>query len=216
MSTELRRTAALSVIAVLIAVGLALGVLYSPLGNEASTSQIAQNSSSASQVTTTSGNGSSLSSTVVSELSSTATTTTNCDAPDTLCGPYVSFIITSLTSASTLGGNDSLFAGILECTHANLPPASSIEFRWITPNPINGGYLVNTSVTYTHIATIAPVWHLNSEGKYDSMFAFVLPESSFTVIHGMNYTIGISANWNSGPLKASDPGDEEGVTLPAQ
>jgi hypothetical protein len=158
---------------------------------------------------------SSVESTNISETSTAATTTTNCSAPNTLCGPYIAFVITSLTSASTLGGNESLLAGLIECTHANLPPASSIEFRWQMPNPVNGGYSVNVNVTTIHIATVEPNWKLNSQSKYDATYAFAIPNSELQVVRGMNYTIGALAYWNSGPLKASDPGDVAVITLTA-
>jgi hypothetical protein len=117
-----------------------------------------------------------------------------------LCGPYITFVIASLTSASTLGGNESLVAGIVECTNPNLPPASSLEFVWQIQNPPHP----DIDFTDIHIATIVPDWKLNSEGKNDAMFALAVPNSNLQIVRGMNYTFAALAYWNSGPLKSPD------------
>jgi hypothetical protein len=148
------------------------------------------------------------------------TTTTNCEGPDTYCGPYILLIDTNLTSSSTLGKNESLLAGAIECTHSNLSPPSTLELQWALPNPVNGGWPVGTNVTTIHIVTTGidwdPTWTPNSRGEQETNYSFMIPNAELDAVRGMNYTVQAVANWNSGPLSHSSPADLETVTVTAQ
>lgn len=140
---------------------------------------------------------------VTSSTESGVTTTTNCEGPDTYCGPYILLIDTNLTSSSTLGTNESLLAGTIECTHSNLSPPSAIELQWALPNPVNGGWPVGTNVTTIHIVTTGidwdTTWTPNSHGEQETSYSFMIPNAELGVVRGMNYTVQAVANWNSGP-----------------
>jgi hypothetical protein len=127
---------------------------------------------------------------------------------------------TSLVSASTLKGNESRLAGVMVCTHTDLPPPSKIELDWVSPNPVNGGYPVNVTVTTMHIVTTginwSPTWAPNSQGKEETSYSFMIPNSELDVIRGVNYTLSATYWWSSGPLSHSDPAGGAGATMTAQ
>lgn len=148
------------------------------------------------------------------------TTTTDCQGPNTYCGPYILLLNTELTSSSTRGGNESLLVGTIECTHGALSPPSTLELQWALPNPVNGGWPVGTNVTTIHIVTTGinwdPTWTPNSRGERETNYSFMIPNAELDVVRGMNYTVQAVANWNSGPLSHSSPADLETVTVTAQ
>lgn len=158
----------------------------------------------------------------ISQVSETATgvaTVTNCQGSNALCGPYILLVNTELTSSATLGENESLLAGTIECTHSNLSPPSSIELSWTLPNPVNGGYPAGTNVTTIHIASTgtdwSPTWTLDPQGENATTYSFMIPSSELSVVRGMNYTIQAVADWSSGPLSHATPADVESVTVTA-